>query len=68
MSKKCESCGLEHTGDEGWAECPDCGKHYCPNCTEKMKKEHEEIEKLREGDAFTRVQILCPSCSMDMLR
>jgi hypothetical protein len=68
MKKKCESCGLESGGDEGWSECRDCGKFYCPECSAKMSKEQHDIEKLREGDSFTRVQVLCPSCSLEMLR
>ena len=68
MKKKCESCGMDYTADEGWVECPDCGKVYCLHCTDQMRKENREIEKLREGDAITRLQILCPSCSIEMLR
>ena len=68
MKKKCDSCGVDYLEDEGWVECPDCGKFYCLHCTDKMREESRKIEKLRDGDAFTRVQILCPSCSIEMLR
>ena len=68
MGKKCEACGLDQVDDKGWADCPDCGKVYCPNCADKMSKEHRDIEKLREGDAYTRIQLMCPSCSLEMLR
>ena len=68
MAKECESCGLAYTGDEDWVKCPDCGKVYCPQCSDKMREEDHKIEQLREGDAITRVQILCPSCSIEMLR
>jgi len=68
MGKKCESCGLEYVPNEGWVECPECGKGYCLRCSDKMRQEQKDIEKLREGDAVTRLQILCPSCSLEMLR
>jgi predicted RNA-binding Zn-ribbon protein involved in translation (DUF1610 family) len=67
MEKRCESCGLDYVSEEGWAECPDCGKVYCPRCSDDMRKEKRTIEKLREGDAYTRLRILCPSCSIEML-
>lgn len=68
MMKKCENCGVEYIPNEGWVECPECGRVYCYHCSDKMRHERNEIEKLREGDAFTRLQILCPSCSIEMLR
>ena len=68
MDKKCESCGKEYVSDESWLECPDCGKTFCQHCSDKMMKEHRDIEKLREGDSYTRVQILCPSCATEMYR
>ncbi|MBI4763699.1 MAG: hypothetical protein HY787_03730 [Deltaproteobacteria bacterium] len=67
MKKACKGCGLEYTDDEGWVSCPECGEMYCLHCTDKMRKEHQEIEKLRDGDPITRLQILCPSCSIDMI-
>jgi predicted RNA-binding Zn-ribbon protein involved in translation (DUF1610 family) len=66
VEKKCANCGLDYTADEGWVSCPDCGKMYCLHCSDKMRKEHNDIEKLRDGDAMTRIQILCPSCSLEM--
>ena len=68
MKKKCESCGLDYLADEGWVTCPDCGKTYCLHCSDQMRKESKDIERLREGDAITRLQILCPSCSLEMIR
>lgn len=68
MGKKCEACGLDYVAEKGWAECPDCGKVYCPDCTDKMKEEQHDIEKLREGDAYTRLRVMCPSCALDMLQ
>lgn len=68
MAKKCEYCGAEHIEDEGWAKCRDCGKIYCPDCAGKMDMERRDIQTLREGDAFERLMVLCPSCSLDMLR
>ena len=68
MKKKCESCGLDFVPkDEGWSECPDCGKIYCPKCSDEMRQEKKEIERLREGDAYTRLKVLCPSCNVEML-
>jgi hypothetical protein len=66
MGKKCEACGADYNADEGWVTCPDCGKSYCLNCSDKMRQESKEIERLREGDAITRLQTLCPSCSLEM--
>jgi hypothetical protein len=31
-----------------------------------MSKESRDIEKLREGDSYTRISVLCPSCSIGM--
>jgi predicted RNA-binding Zn-ribbon protein involved in translation (DUF1610 family) len=66
--KKCASCGTVYEGDEGWLTCPECGKAYCLRCTDKMRKEQQDIERLRNEDAFTRAQILCPSCSLVLIR
>jgi hypothetical protein len=66
MGKKCDSCGLKFGSEEGWMECPDCGKNYCPRCSDRMSKESRDIEKLREGDSYTRISVLCPSCSINM--
>ena len=68
MEKKCASCGLDYIADEGWVTCPECGQTYCLRCSDKMRKEHQDIEKLRDADAYTRVQILCPTCSLEMIR
>lgn len=67
MSNKCSSCGLKSMGDEGWRECKDCGKIYCPECAGKMHEEDRDIQLLRDGDDITRMQVLCPSCSVDMM-
>jgi predicted RNA-binding Zn-ribbon protein involved in translation (DUF1610 family) len=67
MEKKCAGCGLDYNTDEGWVTCPECGEMYCLHCTDKMRKEQHDIERLREADAITRLQILCPSCSIDMI-
>lgn len=66
--KKCAACGAEYSGEEGWMHCPDCGETYCLRCTDRMRKEQQEIDRLRKEDAFTRAQILCPSCSLELIR
>jgi hypothetical protein len=68
MEKQCDSCGTFYAPDQKWFSCPDCGNVYCPDCAESMTKEAKDIEKLRDGDAYTRLHILCPSCSIEMMR
>lgn len=63
MEKTCYSCGKAHVEGGDWKECPSCGELLCPECVQKTSKERKEIERLRDGDAHTRIQILCPSCS-----
>lgn len=67
MKKKCDSCGQDYRSDEDWIKCPHCGRILCPRCTERESKEHIYIEKLREGDAYTRLRFMCPSCSIEMM-
>ncbi len=67
MKKKCAACGAEYSPEHRWMECPDCGKVYCPSCADRMSKESREIEKLRAGDAYTRLRVLCPSCSVELI-
>jgi predicted RNA-binding Zn-ribbon protein involved in translation (DUF1610 family) len=68
MEKKCDSCGMTHMPDNGWVTCPDCGKVLCPRCAEQESHEDRQIEKLREGDAVTRLNVLCPSCAIQIIR
>jgi hypothetical protein len=67
MGKKCDSCGINYVPGEGWMACPGCGRVLCPHCSELESHEDRDIEKLREGDAVTRLQVLCPSCSIEMI-
>ena len=63
-TKECAGCSATSDEVSGWAECPDCGRAYCPTCVDRMgmREEEEKIKKLREGDAYTRLNLLCPSC------
>lgn len=63
MDKPCYSCGKAPVEGEEWKKCPSCGEMLCPECAYKSEKERKELERLRDGDAHSRIQILCPSCS-----
>jgi hypothetical protein len=67
MGKKCDSCGIKYVAGEGWMSCPGCGRVLCPQCAEGESHEDRDIQKLRDGDAYTRMQVLCPSCSIEMI-
>lgn len=57
--KTCHNCGIKDTEGKKWLECPTCGDLLCPNCSQKERK---DIETLKEEDAFSRIQVHCPSC------
>jgi predicted RNA-binding Zn-ribbon protein involved in translation (DUF1610 family) len=64
---QCSSCERTHSEDEKWHSCPECGKVLCLECAEgKEKKEVAILKKVREGDAHTRLELLCPSCGTGM--
>ncbi len=63
---KCSSCGHTGTVDEGWSRCPECGHTTCHRCGTQQKKEKQDLEKLRKGDAYERVTTICPSCGYEM--
>lgn len=63
MEKTCYLCKKPHAEGEDWGKCPSCGEMLCPECVQRTAKERKELEQLRDGDAHTRLQILCPSCS-----
>jgi len=67
MGKKCDACGIKYVPGEGWMSCPGCGRVLCPQCAEAESHEDREIEKLREGDVYERMQVLCPSCAIEMI-
>lgn len=66
MKKKCYDCGKDPVEGHDWSECPSCGETLCPTCRQNRDKERREIERLKEGDAYTRLQVLCPSCQAYM--
>ncbi len=67
-TKECTGCSVTSDEVSGWAECPDCGRAYCPTCVDRMgmQEEEEKIKKLRGGDPYTRMKLLCPSCESEM--
>lgn len=67
MKGKCHDCGVNQK-EKKWMTCPSCKTTLCQNCHQKkVESERKDIERLREGDPHTRLQVLCPSCQSHMI-
>jgi len=66
---KCSSCGHVEVANNQWVKCPECGYTMCNNCgLQNAKKEKQDLEKMRSGNTFERMEVHCPSCKFEMLR